>query len=134
MPQKIKKDGRAANLKNQPNYTTDTRRKAMYYCEKCKCEVSEPIWINENVYHPEVDTNCYEDKSYPICPSCTGDLEDMDTCACGNYKRKSLDWCQECLDIRDACVMGCYNKIRIRTSLRLSKTDVEDLIISFFDK
>ena len=106
----------------------------MYYCEKCKCEVTEPIWAREVGYHPEVDTNRYEVKAYPICPSCKGDLEDMDICACGNLKRKSLDWCQECLDIRDECVMVCYNKIRMRTRLRLNKEDVEDLILSFFDK
>lgn len=105
----------------------------MMYCERCKTEVNDPIWIKDSFVHTEVDDGRDEHFDLPICPVCHREVGEANQCACGRWKSKNEDWCKRCVDLRDEVVMRSINRIRIDTRLELSREATKDLIMSFFE-
>ncbi len=105
----------------------------MLWCRKCGVAVTEPLIVQETLIHDELDGQPVEKFNIPYCPSCFSDLDDADRCACGEWKARDSDWCQECLEIRNETVQHCINEIRVQRKMELNTDQIRELMMTYFE-
>lgn len=99
----------------------------LYWCNKHGAV--EPIVKEESTLHSEVDTRCYEERTYCVCPECGRILyEPAVHCACGGYKEFGKMFCPECESYGDSIVQRAVAEI-VRSIGGFTADDAEDLMI-----
>lgn len=93
----------------------------MDWCDNCKKAVRPIEYSNTPTYDDRRRTICR-------CPSCNAETEEADRCACGEYKRREEDWCEDCIaEVKD----GLRPLIENLTGRGLSVDEAEYLITDY---